>query len=546
MRVYVWLFLLTCTLYCGCWTVKIGDGIILDTQLQNAQDSISKAAELDAEQLASDEYSRAIKLLKFSQQAQESGDFAQSIEFAHQAELVGYIALYQAKQQQFRQQLIDTKELIYEEQLTQKDLELDMEKTRNEIKSIEVDQALKKIEKEQQNAGSLAAELTETKKSLRQTEISVPITATEIYVRIATQLFPEIMNTPEYEKVQSSIKLATSHLEREEFPDAEKVATDAQTEANTLFELAILKQTEQNTAKIAALISIIRVEVKAKRAEALNADTHTPQQFQQLQNQLDNANKSFEENDYEKALQIAQAAEFTADKVIANTEISEFRQRAQQEHAAKVKSAQQAFSNLKAAIAEQTETKVPQFAPQLFELATTSLTSAEAAFATKEYTKVVESAQAGQDYLKRAIEKAENQGSAQESLVEAFREIPKARIIDLEEGVLVRISGGLFATTSTQLKEAFFPTFLKLASVLQQDELKEYVIRIEGHSDSLGDAKTNEALTDKRANSIKQFLVDKGQISADRLTAIGLGESKPIDTNSQAKNRRIDIYIRKP
>ena len=545
MRVYVWLFLLTCTLYCGCWTVEI-DGVILDTQLQNAQDSISKAEELEAEQLATDEYSRAIKLLKFSQQAQESGDFAQSMEFAYQAELVGYIALYQAKQQQSRQQLISTKELIYEEQLTQKDLELDMEKTRNEIKSIEVDQALKRIETEQQNAGSLTTELTETKKSLRQTEVSVPITATEIYVRIATLLFPEIIDTPEYEKVQANIKLATSHLEREEFSEAEKVATDAQTEANSLFELAILKQTEQNTAKINTLISIIRVEVKAKRAETLNAGTHTPKQFQQLQNQLDNAKKAFEENDYKNAMQIAQDAEFTADEVITNTEISEFRERAQQEQAARVKSAQQAISNLKTSIAEQTETKVSQFAPQLFELASTSLTSAEDAFATKEYTKVVESAKAGQDYLKRAIEKTENQGSAQESLMEAFEAIPKADIIDLEEGVLVRISGGLFGTTSTQLKEPFFPTFMELASILQQDALKEYVVRIEGHSDSLGDAKTNKALTDKRAYSIKEFLVNKGQISADRLTAIGLGESNPIDNNSQAKNRRIDIYIRRP
>ena len=545
MRVYLCLFLLTCILYSGCWSVKI-DGVILDTQIQNAQDSISKAAELDAEQLASDEYSRAIKLLKFSQQAQERGDFTQSMEFAYQAELVGYIALYQAKQQQFRQQLIATKELIYEEQLTQKDLELDMEKTRNEIKSIEVDQALKKFEKEQQNAGSLTTELTETTKTLRQTEINVPITATEIYVRIATQLFPDIINTPEYEKVQSNIKLATSHLEREEFSEAEKVAADAQTEANALFELAILKQTEENTAKIAALISIIRVEVKAKRAEALNAATHTPQQFQQLQNQLENANKSFEENDYRKTLQITEAAELAADKVITNTEISEFRQRAQQEQAAKVRRAQQAVSNLQTAIAEQTETKVPQFAPQLFELATTSLTSAETTLAAKEYAKVVETAQAGQDYLKRAIEKTNNQGSAQKTLVEAVKTIQKATIIDLEERVLVRISGGLFATTSTQLKEAFFPTFLKLASVLKQDELKEYVVRIEGHSDSLGDAKTNEALTEKRANSIKKFLVDKGKISPDRITAIGLGESKPIDRNSEAKNRRIDIIIHKP
>ena len=86
---------------------------------------------------------------------------------------------------------------------------------------------------------------------------------------------------------------------------------------------------------------------------------------------------------------------------------------------------------------------------------------------------------------------------------------------------------------------------MKLASILLQDEFKDYAVKIEGHSDSLGDARTNQALSEKRANSIKTYLINSGKVPAKRLTAVGLGESQPIDKNSQEKNRRIDIVISK-
>ena len=62
-----------------------------------------------------------------------------------------------------------------------------------------------------------------------------------------------------------------------------------------------------------------------------------------------------------------------------------------------------------------------------------------------------------------------------------------------------------------------------------------YVVRIEGHSDSLGDAGANKALSERRANSVKTFLIDKGKLSEKRLTSVGLGESQPIDKNHKKK-----------
>ncbi|MDE0483808.1 MAG: OmpA family protein [Candidatus Poribacteria bacterium] len=544
MRIYGWLLLIGCLISYGCVSVEI-DSVLLDTQLQNGQKAISNAAELNAEQLASDEYSRAVKLLRFAKQAQEREDIAQSMEFAYQAELVAQIALYKAKQQQARAQLIAIQEQMYQEVITEKEYEIEIAKIRNEMKTMEIEQKLKEIEAGNQRAGSLTTDLRETKDALRRTEIRLPMSGTEIFVTIAKLTYPEIIETPEYERVQSAIALATSHLERKEFTDAEKVATDALTQANNLYELAIQYQKIRAAAENAASIAIERAQLKVERAESLNAATHATQQFQQSRNQLDKAKKDFQENRYGEARQTAEGIEQIADKAITISEVAEYRRRAQEELTSRIKKAEAAVASAKAAVAEQTQTKVPQFAPELYELATSALATAESALAKKEYSAAVDASQQCHDYLRRAIEKTKQQDSAQTTLVETVKQIPKAVVIDREEGVLIRISGNLFATTSTRLNEAFFPTFMKLASILLQDEFKNYVVRIEGHSDSLGDAKTNQALSEKRANSIKTFLINSGKVPTKRLTAVGLGESQPIDKNSQEKNRRVDIIISK-
>ena len=195
MRIYGWLLLIGCLISYGCASLEIDgiDDVLLETQLQNGQEAIASAAELDAEQLATDEYSRAVKLLKFAKQAQEREDITQSMEFAYQAELVAQIALYEAKQQQARAQLISIREQMYQEVITEKDYEIEMAEIRNEMKTLEIEQKLKEIEAGKQQAGSLTTDLTETKDALRHAEIRVPISGAEIFVTIAKLTYPEIV-----------------------------------------------------------------------------------------------------------------------------------------------------------------------------------------------------------------------------------------------------------------------------------------------------------------------------------------------------------------
>ena len=92
---------------------------------------------------------------------------------------------------------------------------------------------------------------------------------------------------------------------------------------------------------------------------------------------------------------------------------------------------------------------------------------------------------------------------------------------------------------------------LKVASLDQLDELSKILNRyeganliIEGHTDSNGSDEFNKALSQKRTESVKNYLIGKG-ISESRLTGLGLGESKPVATNKtalgRAKNRRVEL-----
>ncbi|MFY7651246.1 MAG: OmpA family protein, partial [Chitinophagaceae bacterium] len=69
-------------------------------------------------------------------------------------------------------------------------------------------------------------------------------------------------------------------------------------------------------------------------------------------------------------------------------------------------------------------------------------------------------------------------------------------------------------------------------------------LTIEGHTDNVGRAASNKALSQKRADSIKKYIVEKG-VSADRITAIGYGMEKPIAENTslegRSKNRRVEL-----
>jgi len=134
-----------------------------------------------------------------------------------------------------------------------------------------------------------------------------------------------------------------------------------------------------------------------------------------------------------------------------------------------------------------------------------------------------------------------------------FEELPKAPAFTTTEmtkmlkGDITALNNVLFESGSAILKKEAAVELAKLLTLLRENPA--YHIGIYGHTDSVGDTQKNESLSLKRATTIVDFLSSKG-ISANRLSAKGMGAAYPIASNDKAagrlKNRRIEIYLYKP
>ena len=102
-----------------------------------------------------------------------------------------------------------------------------------------------------------------------------------------------------------------------------------------------------------------------------------------------------------------------------------------------------------------------------------------------------------------------------------------------------------FENDSAKLLPSSTPLLDEVVSVMKDHPEIEHV-RVGGHTDSNGNKAHNLKLSDERAASVKQYLVDHG-IAPERLASKGYGEKRPIADNKtdegRAKNRRVDIHI---
>jgi outer membrane protein OmpA-like peptidoglycan-associated protein len=101
-----------------------------------------------------------------------------------------------------------------------------------------------------------------------------------------------------------------------------------------------------------------------------------------------------------------------------------------------------------------------------------------------------------------------------------------------------------FATDSSDLSPAFFDVLTSVSKVLT--EFDKTVVEVAGHTDSTGSDGYNQALSERRASSVSQYLQSHG-IKSQRLITIGLGESMPVADNSinagRQANRRVEITM---
>lgn len=124
------------------------------------------------------------------------------------------------------------------------------------------------------------------------------------------------------------------------------------------------------------------------------------------------------------------------------------------------------------------------------------------------------------------------------------RQLENLQLRQTESGVVVTLGDVLFASGEAQLVEGGRSSLEEVVDLLQTEPDKK--IRVEGHTDSLGDAAANLLLSEQRAQSVLEALVSLG-VDSERITATGMGEDFPIASNDdeegRARNRRVDVIL---
>jgi outer membrane protein OmpA-like peptidoglycan-associated protein len=139
---------------------------------------------------------------------------------------------------------------------------------------------------------------------------------------------------------------------------------------------------------------------------------------------------------------------------------------------------------------------------------------------------------------------------AEEALAKAAeleKELANLKAVQTDRGVVLTLGDVLFATGKAEMAPGAKQTMDYLAAFL--NKYPDRKVLVEGHTDSTGSAELNLNLSERRAQSVKIALLERG-IAFDRIDTIGYGKDKPIADNDtpsgRQQNRRVEIVISNP
>lgn len=115
-------------------------------------------------------------------------------------------------------------------------------------------------------------------------------------------------------------------------------------------------------------------------------------------------------------------------------------------------------------------------------------------------------------------------------------------------GLVLTLSGSvLFASNKSELLPAAQDRLNQVATALMAT--KDRQLTVEGHTDSQGSNEYNQGLSQRRAETVRAFIIARGY-SPDLIRATGIGEGRPVGNNAssegRANNRRVEIVIDRP
>jgi outer membrane protein OmpA-like peptidoglycan-associated protein len=152
-------------------------------------------------------------------------------------------------------------------------------------------------------------------------------------------------------------------------------------------------------------------------------------------------------------------------------------------------------------------------------------------------------AQADAEKARQAAAQAEaEKGQLRAQLLAQLNSILQTR--DSARGLIVNMSDVLFDTGSSTLKPGAREKLAKISGILLAHP--GLTLQIEGHTDSVGSDEFNQQLSERRADTVRDFLAEQG-VPASSISARGFGKTQPVATNDTAegrqRNRRVELVV---
>jgi outer membrane protein OmpA-like peptidoglycan-associated protein len=150
-------------------------------------------------------------------------------------------------------------------------------------------------------------------------------------------------------------------------------------------------------------------------------------------------------------------------------------------------------------------------------------------------------ARADADAAQQAVASSNQQNAELKLQVEALQAKPTDR------GLVLTLGDALFSSGRAELQPGAGSHLQKLVAFL--NKYPDRTVVVEGYTDSVGGADYNQGLSERRAGTVRSYLIDQG-ISSIRLSALGKGPSNPVAGNDTAagrqQNRRVEVIISDP
>ncbi|HIC19868.1 TPA: DUF4398 domain-containing protein [Candidatus Poribacteria bacterium] len=539
--------------YVGCG-VSV-DPIELENNIINAQNAINQAENLDAAKFARERLNRARDFLDQARQARDTNQSVQSIDLAFRGQMQAQLAEAYAREQRAKQKIDQVYQADLRAMVLGMEYEIQIAETGKMIAEERAHQAEVRETQAEERANQAEAEAIQSRRestaAIATARVQTQIDQAQSVLDTAKDLGALAYALTDYQTAEKQLNQSVFFLSQGQLDQASEIAVQAEQTARIARTMAINGLTDaqasqsQAYAKANFVVSYAREEIR--KAERVNAFIHAKDLITKAKRLSEQANNAMRLENYDHAIDYANQSKEQANQayVISNTaEKLRLEQEALEEKIAQAKDmifkAEETFNqDIDLAI---------NLDPNGYNKSKLLLDQAQKALKSNNYDKAIENAQKSINQLKLSIKNAQRLDTLETQIVQAVKQIKKIGSVEINRnpnGVLIRFSKDVFESGSAKLNQKYFSIIKQLGRIIE--EFSNLKIRVESHSDSIGDAVENKKLTERRVNVFMKYLLKESNLSKDNLTAVGLGEKNPIATNinktGRDKNRRIDVIF---